>query len=86
MTGPVAALQEPYAPLPDDAQPHDVLRYRRNFFRAVKDRADSAHMSPMEQLVRKEISIYLASNYDPRPLDQVADDVRAVIHSQVARR
>jgi hypothetical protein len=86
MTGSVATAQEPYAPLPVDANPGDVRRYRRNFVRAVQDRAASAHLSPMEQLVRKEISIYLASNYDPRPLDQVAADVRAVIRSQVARR
>lgn len=85
MTGSVVTVEEPYAPLPANANPADVRRYRRNFVQAVQDRADSGHLSPMEQLVRKEISIYLASNYDPRPLDQVADDVRAVIRSQVAR-
>lgn len=85
MTGSVTAAEGPYAPLPVDADPLDVARYRRNFARAIRDRADSGHLSPMEQLVRKEISIYLASNYDPRPLRQVADDVRAVIRSQVAR-
>ncbi len=86
MTGPVATLQEPYAPLPADAKADEVDRYLRNFARAVHDRAESAHLSPMERLVREELSIYLASNYDPRPLDQVADDVRSVIQSQVARR
>jgi hypothetical protein len=86
MTGPVATLQEPYAPLPADAKADEVERYLRNFARAVADRAASGHLGPLEQLVREEISLYLASNYDPRPLDQVAADVRAVIQSQVARR
>lgn len=86
MSTPVAALDEPYAPLPGDAHADDVERYRRNFLQAVRDRHASEHLSPMERLVRKEISIYLAANYDPRPLEQVADDVRSVITSQVARR
>jgi hypothetical protein len=85
MTGPVVALEEPYAPLPENADPVDIERYRSNFARAVRDRAASVHLSPMEQLVRKEISIYLASNYDPREWDQVAGDVRSVIQSQVER-
>jgi hypothetical protein len=86
MTGSVVTLDEPYAPVPADADPRDVRQYLRNFRQAVEDRAASAQLSPMERLVRKEISVYLASNYDPRPLEQVADDVRAVIQSQVARR
>lgn len=85
MTESASTLEGPYAPVPADADPVEVARYRRNFLQAVRDRANSAHLSPMEQLIRKEISVYLASNYDPRPLEQVIDDVRAVIQSQVAR-
>lgn len=76
---------EPYAPLPEDAPDEEVRRYRANFAKAMHDRAANG-LAPVEQLVRKEVSIYLASNYDPRPLPEITEDVRAVIESQLARR
>jgi hypothetical protein len=79
-----AAEAEPYAPVPEGATKPEVRRYRANFAQAMRDRAEGG-LPPVEQLVRKEVSIYLASNYDPRPLRDITVDVRAVIEGQLTR-
>jgi hypothetical protein len=80
-----AAEAEPYATVPEDASESEVRHYLANFAKAMRDRAVSG-LAPVEQLIRKEVSIYLASNYDPRPLRDITEDVRAVIEGQLTRR
>ena len=79
-----AAEAEPYATVPEDAAESEVRRYRANFAKAMRDRT-AGGLAPVEQLIRKEVSIYRVE-HDPRPLRAITEDVRAVIEGQLTRR
>ena len=71
--------------MPDDASSEDRQRYLANFEQALYESTDVEGLSPIDALVRREVSIYLSAYYDPRPLDQIIRNVRAVLMGQMGR-
>ncbi|HEV2784234.1 MAG TPA: hypothetical protein VGX25_33020 [Actinophytocola sp.] len=75
-----------YAPMPADASEQDIAQYQANLARARHERTNVDGLRPIDRLVKQEISDYLTYHYDPRPLEQIAGNVRSVIMSQMGRR
>lgn len=92
MTSPTEVLQhdrnaeiKSYAPVPAEASEAEKKQHEANFAQALREREDATSVGPFERLVRHELVLYLAANYDPRPFGEIAENIRTVLEGRMHR-
>lgn len=85
-TGASAAPDEtvpvPYAFIPEGATPDQIIGHHLNYVVAIAACANMDNLGPVERLMRNELRSYLALHFDPRPLSDIDEEVRADIRAQ----